>query len=166
MFFRSLVSWLAELGLTVSLVRLVSDVRSELMCTQAAAMSDGIAEPDGMPESDGIGEWAAGAAFALGLEPEVEVLLQPAISAAPHISATAARRAALGERCGPPGLLIIISLVMLPMPTLVGDRVPHPERAKPWASIDRSAGCSESVRCHKSGAPTSRWATCLTRPNP
>src|SRR5215472_7714458 len=171
MFARSLESWPAELALTLTWVTLVSDVRSELMCTHTAWLTEGEPVGDAASEGDCLAAavpGAFGALFAaLGL-PEV----QPAISAAPlQVSATTARRARPPGRLGQPDL-VIDSSVMLPMHTPQLSRLPHPERAmslpspRPirqpfqalslaWASLERLAGRSASVRRQIASVPTS-----------
>jgi hypothetical protein len=104
-------------------VKLVSDVRKELMWTHAAAF----AEADG----ESAGECAASeVAFGLGDVPALVVFdeLQPATSAAPvQLSATTARQARPTDRLGTLDL-VIVSSVMLPMHTPRPTRRPHPER--------------------------------------
>src|SRR5215469_4458018 len=172
MFARSLESWPADVALTLMWVTLVRDARNELMCTHTAWLTVGEPPGDGDAASEGdclAAEVPPGALFAAFGLPEV----QPAISAAPlQVSATTARRARPPGRLGQPDLVIVTS-VMLPMHTPLPARRPHPERAmstpcpRPirqpfqalslaWASLDRSAGRSASVRRHIASVPTSR----------
>jgi|SRR5260370_1392334 len=124
MFPISAVSWPAVAALILMWVRLVSDIRSESMCTHAAAMADAEAEADADGSDERDIAWLGCAAGLLELELE---LLQPATSATPQLSAARAKQVRLTECLGPADL-IVMSLVMLAMPTQAGGVNPHPER--------------------------------------
>jgi hypothetical protein len=118
MFVRSAVSVLTDAALTVMWVRLVSDVRNELMWTHAALLAAA-----GEAESDGL----AGGLF--GMSERAELDVQPETSIAPPKASPATAQAArrIG-RLGPANL-VIVSLVMAPIHTQRRGHWPHPKRA-------------------------------------